>query len=99
MKRTHIMVVLAGVAILAIAMLHFNSSLQHWANFPTKSCQTSPLVADGGEPVPPWPGGQALNVSNKSLTTRIVLADGGEPVPPWPSGGLTAIGPRPMLNS
>ena len=35
------------------------------------------LLADGGEPVPPWP----------KTGPSFLLADGGEPVPPWPKTG------------
>lgn len=41
----------------------------------SQGSRLSRLLADGGEPVPPWPKGPGL------------LADGGEPVPPWPKTG------------
>lgn len=43
---------------------------------PSRSSVRAVMLADGGEPVPPWPKSGAL------------LADGGEPVPPWPSGSV-----------
>ena len=45
---------------------------------PSRSSVQAVMLADGGEPVPPWPG------SGSTL-----LADGGEPVPPWPGSGST----------
>ena len=44
------------------------------------------VLADGGEPVPPWPSGSVL------------LADGGEPVPPWPSGSVLLAGGNPVVG-
>ena len=44
------------------------------------------LLADGGEPVPPWP------------SASVLLADGGEPVPPWPSGSLLLADGNPVVG-
>ncbi len=60
MKCTSRMVVLAGLAILAVAMLHLGNPLQHWANLPTECRHASQMLADGGAPMPPWPTGNAL---------------------------------------
>ena len=55
MKCTFRMVVLAGLAILAVAMLYLGNPLQHWANLPTECRHASQMLADGGAPMPPWP--------------------------------------------
>ena len=73
MKRTSTMVVLAGLAILAIAILHLRGPRQHSPSLRTEYWHASQLWADGGGPMPPWP------------TSNLLLADGGGPMPPWPT--------------
>ena len=80
MKRTMTTVVFAGLAILAFALLNLGGPLQHWGDLPAEGCHALQLVADGGAPMPPWPG------SGTSL-----LADGGAPMPPWPGSGTSLL--------
>ncbi|HEV2223773.1 MAG TPA: hypothetical protein VGR84_12300 [Candidatus Acidoferrales bacterium] len=73
MKRTSRVVVLAGLAILVIAMLHLPNPLLADGGAPMPPWPPSnSLLADGGAPMPPWPPSNPL------------LADGGAPMPPWP---------------
>ena len=83
--RVKIMV-LSGLAILAIATLH--NSQQISANLPTTSWHASRILADGGLPMPPWPS-----------SGNVLLADGGLPMPPWPpSGNLAETGDGGRVN-
>lgn len=61
----------------------------------SRSSVRAMMLADGGEPVPPWPpsgltlladGGEPVPPWPPSGS--VLLADGGEPVPPWPSGSI-----------
>lgn len=53
-----------GLAVRTTGQIHARSSVR------------AVLFADGGAPVPPWPG-----------SGSVLLADGGAPVPPWPGSG------------
>lgn len=50
------------------------------------------LQADGGHPIPPWPGpSNVIQPPVLAQTPSPLLADGGHPIPPWPpSGGVRA---------
>ncbi len=100
--RVKIMV-LSGLAILAIATLH--NSQQISANLPTTSWHASRILADGGLPMPPWPSSGNVLLADGGLpmppwpsSGNVLLADGGLPMPPWPSSGnvLLADGGLPM---
>ena len=50
------------------------------------------MQADGGLPIPPWPGpSNVIQPAVPARTPSPLLADGGLPIPPWPpSGGVVA---------
>lgn len=50
------------------------------------------IKADGGLPIPPWPGpANTIHPLVLAPATGRLLADGGLPIPPWPpSGGVVA---------
>ena len=58
----------------------------------SKHVSGTALQADGGHPIPPWPGpANAVQPPALAQTPLLLLADGGHPIPPWPpSGGVRA---------
>ena len=97
MKRVLSVVAMAAFsAVASSGVVHSNRRRSALVFLPT--CQRSAVfLADGGEPVPPWPpNGQVTSVNDRSVVTKTMLADGGEPVPPWPPNGeIVRVGGRP----
>ena len=61
------------------------------------------VLADGGEPVPPWSSGSVLLADGGEpvppwSSGSVLLADGGEPVPPWSSGSVLLADGNPVVD-
>ena len=70
----------------------------------SKNVTEPALQADGGHPIPPWPGpSNAVQPQVLAQTPSPLLADGGHPIPPWPGpskvGQLSVLAqtPSPLL--
>lgn len=75
---------LSTVLVLVVVTLFVAPGIQsHDGVIPT-------IQADGGLPIPPWPGpSRTIQPYVLAPTTFPLLADGGLPIPPWPpSGGV-----------
>lgn len=57
------------------------------------------LQADGGLPIPPWPGpSNAIQPVVRDQARSSLLADGGLPIPPWP-GPSNAVKPSVLAQT